>query len=264
MFKIRPGAGPGDARYSPPPGLSAAYPIRSIRMTSHATAPVRSWLRRRATLILVAAATTTIAVTGVFLANPAQAAVPWDSVAAGYDFTCGIKTDHTLWCWGDNHVGQLGRGTTVPSSTPLQVGDGTSWKSVDVSFRSACALTIDGTRNCWGLNANVELGLGDTVDRNVPTPLPNDTVKYLQLSLGYASCAVSVDNALYCWGLNGHGAMGIPHSAGSSRPLRIGIRSDWASVQASGGHFACALTIAGERNCWGNNGSHQQGFVDTI
>lgn len=25
--------------------------------------------------------------------------------------TCGIRTDHTLWCWGGNYAGQLGTGT---------------------------------------------------------------------------------------------------------------------------------------------------------
>jgi alpha-tubulin suppressor-like RCC1 family protein len=34
---------------------------------------------------------------------------------------CAIKTDHTLWCWGDNGFGQLGDGTTTDSPVPVQV-----------------------------------------------------------------------------------------------------------------------------------------------
>ena len=40
----------------------------------------------------------------------------WTTLRAAHDFfrtptgghTCGLKTDDTLWCWGDNRWGQLG------------------------------------------------------------------------------------------------------------------------------------------------------------
>ena len=43
--------------------------------------------------------------------------------ATGYSFTCAIKRDGTLWCWGDGHVGQLGGGDlpTTPTAIPTQV-----------------------------------------------------------------------------------------------------------------------------------------------
>jgi alpha-tubulin suppressor-like RCC1 family protein len=31
-------------------------------------------------------------------------------VAMGFDFTCALRGDHTVWCWGDNYFGQLGTG----------------------------------------------------------------------------------------------------------------------------------------------------------
>ena len=31
-------------------------------------------------------------------------------MTAGNNFTCAIKTDQTLWCWGDGASGQLGIG----------------------------------------------------------------------------------------------------------------------------------------------------------
>lgn len=44
----------------------------------------------------------------------------------GNDFsghTCGITTDNKILCWGDNRWGQLGSGSTTPSSKPVQVAD---------------------------------------------------------------------------------------------------------------------------------------------
>jgi len=33
-----------------------------------------------------------------------------------------LKTDGTVWAWGDNAYGQLGNGTTTDSAVPVQVG----------------------------------------------------------------------------------------------------------------------------------------------
>ncbi len=42
-------------------------------------------------------------------------------VALGYTFACALKTDHTVWCWGNNDHGQLGDGTTLSNPYPVQV-----------------------------------------------------------------------------------------------------------------------------------------------
>jgi len=43
------------------------------------------------------------------------------AVAAGLHFAAALKSDGTIWCWGDNEFGQLGDGTTFNSSYPVQI-----------------------------------------------------------------------------------------------------------------------------------------------
>ena len=56
----------------------------------------------------------------------------WKQVAGGQADTAAIKTDGTLWVWGNNLFGQLGINTlTTPVLTPVQTfAGGTNWKQV--------------------------------------------------------------------------------------------------------------------------------------
>lgn len=43
--------------------------------------------------------------------TPTQVAGNWTWLATGGDTTCGIKSNGTAWCWGDNYWGQAGNST---------------------------------------------------------------------------------------------------------------------------------------------------------
>jgi alpha-tubulin suppressor-like RCC1 family protein len=45
------------------------------------------------------------------------------SISAGAAHTCGVTTDHHVFCWGSNSDGQLGDGTTTDRPMPVQVSD---------------------------------------------------------------------------------------------------------------------------------------------
>lgn len=59
----------------------------------------------------------------------------WLSIASGYGSNGAfvIKTDGTLWSWGQNNQGQLGLGNTTNYSSPTQVGSLTSWYAISAS-----------------------------------------------------------------------------------------------------------------------------------
>ena len=68
----------------------------------------------------------------------------WKSVAAGQFHTTAIKTDGTLWTWGQNTYGKLGDNTTTSKSSPVQtVAGGTNWKSVTAGYEHTAATKDD-------------------------------------------------------------------------------------------------------------------------
>ena len=52
------------------------------------------------------------------------------AISAGASYTMAIRSDKTLWAWGNNAAGQLGIGDTTNRSSPVQVGSAPSWHLV--------------------------------------------------------------------------------------------------------------------------------------
>jgi alpha-tubulin suppressor-like RCC1 family protein len=89
----------------------------------------------------------------------------WKQVSDGDNFTTAIKTDGTLWVWGDNVYGQLGVNDTANRSIPVTTFlGGTNWKQVS----GGGAIKTDGTLWVWGRNGYGQLGTNDTADRSIP------------------------------------------------------------------------------------------------
>lgn len=90
-------------------------------------------------------------------------------IQAGFLFTCALKTDSTVWCWGVNDAGQLGDGTTISRNTPVQVAAlGTDTKRLVVGGDFACVQTKADAVKCWGGNSGGQLGDGTHTNRSTP------------------------------------------------------------------------------------------------
>jgi alpha-tubulin suppressor-like RCC1 family protein len=96
------------------------------------------------------------------------------SVVACNFFTCALTTSGGVWCWGQNHQGQLGDGTTTDRFTPAEV-TGFTAPVVKVACGAfhACALDEEQALWCWGSNDSGQLGLGPNVSAvSRPTRVP--------------------------------------------------------------------------------------------
>lgn len=114
-----------------------------------------------------------------------------------------IKTDGTLWAWGNNADGQLGQGNTTNRSSPVQIGSNTNWaviKSSPAASTFCLATTTDGKLFAWGDGFNGNLGLGNTTSRSSPVQVGALTT-WLNPATGQGfSVCTKTDGTLWTWG----------------------------------------------------------------
>ena len=86
----------------------------------------------------------------------------WQSVNSGLLSGVGaIKTNGTLWSWGQNQYGQLGQGDRLNRSSPTQVGSLNTWSKVGTGLISMYGIQSNGTLWAWGGSPEGQLGLGN-------------------------------------------------------------------------------------------------------
>jgi alpha-tubulin suppressor-like RCC1 family protein len=183
--------------------------------------------------------------------------------AVGDSFTCAIKFDGTLWCWGNNVSGQLGDGLTDDNLVPNRVTAlGNDVAEVSASDLFACARKGDGTAWCWG--GGGFLGDGTTNNRLLPvqiTPLGNTVA---QISTGSAAaCARKTDGTLWCWGDNEYGIVGDGTLVDRLSPVQVTSLGATVAEVSVGDLFACVRKTDGNVFCWGTNDHGQLGDGST-
>ena len=204
-------------------------------------------------------------------ANPVQvplgSGITASDVFAGGRVSCALTSDNRLTCWGQNHKGQIGNGTTqvnggVAPTAASNIPTSFVPAHVDPGGRHVCAAATAGAVWCWGDDDRNQLGTAADGAVAVNVPGPVDTVtgaRSVATGLEY-SCAVGTDNTVACWGRNNLGQLGRGSltPATSAAPVTVTVGVSVAKV-AAGKAFACALTTGGAVWCWGDNAAGQVG-----
>lgn len=152
--------------------------------------------------------------------NDPSSNVPLDHVvqiAAGGSTSYALKDDGTVWAWGYNGMGQLGRGATfttpyyVPATVDLPAG--VTVTKISAGLDHVLALLSDNTVLSWGYNVFGQLGDKTTANRPTPERVLNPAgTGFLSgvtdiIAFGNQSLAFS-NGKWYGWGDNGFGQLG--------------------------------------------------------
>lgn len=93
------------------------------------------------------------------------------ALSVGKNHSCALLGDGTLRCWGANLYGELGVGTTDPTSVPIAVSALSDVAELSAGGHHTCARLESGDISCWGFNDGGQVGDGTTIDRLTPTPV---------------------------------------------------------------------------------------------
>ena len=176
----------------------------------------------------------------------------YKALASGSVHTCAIATDGSIDCWGWNTFNQA----TPPAGT---------FKSIASHSRHSCAIAVDDTIACWGYHSFAQ------------NASPAGT--YKSMAIGWEhTCTIKTDDTISCWGLNDHGEGNFP--SGTYKAITAGfvhtcaIKSDdsiicrgmnnrgqtrapagsYVSISA-GEYHTCAIATDGTIDCWGDTRS---------
>jgi alpha-tubulin suppressor-like RCC1 family protein len=200
-----------------------------------------------------------------------------ETIVGGSDSFCAILTSHEVVCWGGGSYGQLGNGSFVGSTAPVQVvgvgGSGVLTGVVSLTSESPgtyCAIVVFDHVACWGAGADGQLGNGAfypvgnlgsaTAVLVVGTGGTGDLsgVTFLKGGADGAGtiCAILTTSGVACWGWGLYGELGNGTFGSSASPVTVvglggtGNLTGVVSLSESEGTMCAILTTTGV-DCWG-------------
>lgn len=125
----------------------------------------------------------------------------WVNIAVGGSATLALKSDGTIWAWGENNYGQLGDGSMArEQASPVRSVPGHDWKQVATSGIHSVALKRDGTLWSWGNNWAGQLGDGTANNSRVAVRVGSSTNWTKIWANLIQNVGQQADGSLWFWG----------------------------------------------------------------
>jgi alpha-tubulin suppressor-like RCC1 family protein len=162
------------------------------------------------------------------------------AIMGGEVHNVALKSDGTVWSWGNNIFGQVGNGTTNDASTPVQTSGLSSVVALGGRGYHTLAVEADGSVWGWGWNSAGELGDGTSNPTAVPVKVIGLT-NPAAVSAGYKfSIALLTNGTVFQWG---HGRV----IANNFNPVQVPGLSNIIAISAGWDH---ALALRSDHTVW--------------
>lgn len=197
-------------------------------------------------------------------------------IASGGNNACAVVTDGNVWCWGNNHAGSTGDGTSTFHLDPRRVLGVEGASSVAVSDSHGCAVLWNGRMKCWGNNTAGQLGNGKgnvtaeqmflyANDPSLAKVPASDVLNISRVTRAFVShygrsCAQTESLDYYCWGSNYGDLWNFypTNPYGASSPILIPALKGSKSISLDN-EVLCKLDDVGINQCIGLNNVGQRG-----
>jgi alpha-tubulin suppressor-like RCC1 family protein len=201
------------------------------------------------------------------LTTPVQAANLSNvvSIAGGDQHSLALKSDGTVWAWGNDGWGQLGNGKYARSLTPLQVPGLTNINGIATGSLHNLAVKSDGTVWAWGFNYYGQVGNGTSGGNALsPVQVKGLTGVTAVAAGGFTSFALKSDRTVWAWGYDGQGQLGNATSdeKAHSTPTKVKNLSTAVAIGAGASH-GLAVLADGSVSAWGDNQTSELGTATT-
>jgi alpha-tubulin suppressor-like RCC1 family protein len=204
---------------------------------------------------------------GLNVANPPAAVsglTGITAISAGLFHSAALDDSSTVWTFGDNFFGQLGRTAgSGANPTPTQVSGLSDVSAVEAGGYHTMVLRNDGTVWTFGRNTNGQLGVTAQSGGNAATDAPvlvDGLSDIVAIAAGQQhSVALRSDGTVWAWGSNNTGQIGVPAN-GTPNPTvaQVSGLTDIVAIAADEFH-TLALRVDGSVWGFGSNTRGQLG-----
>lgn len=182
-----------------------------------------------------------------------------DAIAAGYRYSLALKSDGTLWAWGENTKGQLGDNTLVDRPMPVQVDGLNGIITMGAGHQHTAVLTGSGEVWTWGDNSKGQLGNGSSAGGRKAPGMIESLTGIIAIAAGdFHTIALKNDGTVWAWGSNLKGQLGDGTNKQRATPVKVKKLRGIVAVKAGVNH-SLALGDDGKVYTFGENSDGQLG-----